>query len=1352
MLLFFVSYIGQVNSQNHSPCGPSPVPLSEDCSGACVVCDLNGVSARTTNGVQGQSPPGYCTMVVHSMQWLAFVAGSPNLSINVAVSGCTQNNGVEMGIYASMDCSSFNLVSNCNTNMFNNQTWPFTTTTALKPGCVYYLVWDGNGPNSCNVSMTVTAGSTRAPVPNTSGPITGKTLVCAGESASYQIDEIFGACEYEWRVENGSILRENGNQVDVLWDSPGTGKICVKGKNVCHEGNEVCLDVLIGDDSPPTDLGPFYVCPGQFHRIGSQNFGAGITTIPYKNIYGCDSLVHVIVEEILIEDGLLDTTICWPGKLNIGTISIDSSTQFIHRTKSRISPFCDSLVFIDLKIVRLQPVLNKSSDLSCKDTLVLLFVDSTRTDFKDIKNYAWLDPAGDTIAINQNAKVLHPGEYQFVVFSRDSLDFKCPGVFSIQLNGSRKIPELVLEDSIKQCPGEWLTLDSFPIRDLQNSGATLSFHFAQPCDSSNLIPSDTILIDRDSVVFVKASNGICIDELKVPIFLIPKTVVSIPELKICKADTLWFDQININHTGPAPLGINFYSCQDSSCLISQGYWIGHSDTMIWLLPTGVPCPEWSSFAVDVLSISDPDVMIERKLLCTGTALKVKWNTDQNVNYFFQVDTAEAFLISSGFLDSVIAKKGMVNFCLLAQLEHCQIQYCDSIEIRDPPDAPAGYCFSTDSSVSFFWKKDPNFICEVFNLSGQTQAIQTSDSSYYFSGLARGEEALIRVVLRDSLCGDQSIELKCSAIDCPDRNIVQQPPRLICMGDVSDTIHLNPSLDKGPELGRWTFRGTGIRDSSSAVFDLQLAGPGIHTIQISYLEAGCIYSGQQVVVVRRNPLAKFVLDSAICQDSFLLIRFTGRKEDSTMGQWQLDGGFFRPLGKDLFEVKWDKPGKKKIRLRLPEEFCLDEQEQETEVFAPLELPEIQCYATDTSISFYWKKNPRAKNYLITQLKGPNGYQTSDTSFHISVQQPGDTAELRVRILDQGPCGEVESEAVLCSTPLCPPIRLTLDTVIRLCSKQITVLSIHPFLVDSTLPISISGPQLSGHLIHFDRMEEGIHTYHIQYKNGNCAYRDSIQLSKMGVPQINEISFVPIPCSDTDSTGIISVDEIRSGRPPYQFSLNGIPFFFANRFSNLPAGDYQISVVDSNGCKTDTMIQLIAPQKVSIDLGPDLDVLKGTLIEIRSDILGPYSRLMWTGLSPSYCDTCRILRLTAESDLILVAHISNDDGCMDEDEIRIKVRDKNIYAPNTFSPNGDGVNDGFILYGPDETARIRSLEIYDRWGAELFHAENLPLNDPKNGWNGEFNGQKIIPGVYVYTARVIFDDGSVSIFKGSLTLVR
>ena len=134
---------------------------------------------------------------------------------------------------------------------------------------------------------------------------------------------------------NGSILRENDNEVEVLWDTPGKGQICVKGLNVCHTGNEVCLDVLIGDDSPPTDLGPFYVCKGRLYTLGNETFGPGITVLNLKNSFNCDSIVSVTVEELDVEDGSLDTTICWPGVLKIDNQTFDSTGKYIVLKKSK---------------------------------------------------------------------------------------------------------------------------------------------------------------------------------------------------------------------------------------------------------------------------------------------------------------------------------------------------------------------------------------------------------------------------------------------------------------------------------------------------------------------------------------------------------------------------------------------------------------------------------------------------------------------------------------------------------------------------------------------------------------------------------------------------------------------------------------------------------------------------------------------------------------------------------------------------------------------------------------------------------------------------------------------------------
>jgi gliding motility-associated-like protein len=69
---------------------------------------------------------------------------------------------------------------------------------------------------------------------------------------------------------------------------------------------------------------------------------------------------------------------------------------------------------------------------------------------------------------------------------------------------------------------------------------------------------------------------------------------------------------------------------------------------------------------------------------------------------------------------------------------------------------------------------------------------------------------------------------------------------------------------------------------------------------------------------------------------------------------------------------------------------------------------------------------------------------------------------------------------------------------------------------------------------------------------------------------------------------------------------------------------------------------------------------------------------------------------------------------------------VYAPNSFSPNGDGLNDEFKFKGVG--IKSFNLLIYNRWGELMFETDNI-----NNGWNGTLKGKEIQVGVYVYKVR-------------------
>jgi gliding motility-associated-like protein len=72
---------------------------------------------------------------------------------------------------------------------------------------------------------------------------------------------------------------------------------------------------------------------------------------------------------------------------------------------------------------------------------------------------------------------------------------------------------------------------------------------------------------------------------------------------------------------------------------------------------------------------------------------------------------------------------------------------------------------------------------------------------------------------------------------------------------------------------------------------------------------------------------------------------------------------------------------------------------------------------------------------------------------------------------------------------------------------------------------------------------------------------------------------------------------------------------------------------------------------------------------------------------------------------------------------------VYVPNSFSPNGDGINDVFRVVGNALDVELYELTIFDRWGQQVFYS-----TDPKDVWLGEFNDGQHYVGTSYYQYRL------------------
>jgi len=110
-----------------------------------------------------------------------------------------------------------------------------------------------------------------------------------------------------------------------------------------------------------------------------------------------------------------------------------------------------------------------------------------------------------------------------------------------------------------------------------------------------------------------------------------------------------------------------------------------------------------------------------------------------------------------------------------------------------------------------------------------------------------------------------------------------------------------------------------------------------------------------------------------------------------------------------------------------------------------------------------------------------------------------------------------------------------------------------------------------------------------------------------------------------------------------------------------------------------------------------------------------------------------------------------NCVADHSIEIKViKKRNVYIPNVFTPNGDGINDVFTVFGGPDVAAIKVIDVFNRWGQLVYHSDNS-LPNSRNGWNGMIDTEALPSGVFVYYIEVEFIDSIIIPYKGSISIV-
>ncbi len=245
---------------------------------------------------------------------------------------------------------------------------------------------------------------------------------------------------------------------------------------------------------------------------------------------------------------------------------------------------------------------------------------------------------------------------------------------------------------------------------------------------------------------------------------------------------------------------------------------------------------------------------------------------------------------------------------------------------------------------------------------------------------------------------------------------------------------------------------------------------------------------------------------------------------------------------------------------------------------------------------------------------------------------------------------------------------------------------------------------------------------------------------------------------DTDGSVVVQGVSGGTPPYLYSLNGAPFTASPSFVTLPAGEYSLVMQDAIGCEYDTLVQVNDGNDLNVELGDDLFIKLGESEEVEAQVSvveEEIASVVWQSPDSIACNdpNCLSFGVQPHQTTSYTVTVTDMNGCVTSDDITVFVnKPRDVYIPNVFSPNGDGNNDRFMIFGGNDVVKVRSFLVFNRWGEAVFEVYNFPPNDPTFGWDGHYRSRLYNSAVFAYFAEIEFIDGEVIMYKGDVTLMR
>ncbi|MDD3875212.1 MAG: PKD domain-containing protein [Bacteroidales bacterium] len=211
-----------------------------------------------------------------------------------------------------------------------------------------------------------------------------------------------------------------------------------------------------------------------------------------------------------------------------------------------------------------------------------------------------------------------------------------------------------------------------------------------------------------------------------------------------------------------------------------------------------------------------------------------------------------------------------------------------------------------------------------------------------------------------------------------------------------------------------------------------------------------------------------------------------------------------------------------------------------------------------------------------------------------------------------------------------------------------------------------------------------------------------------------------------------------------------------FQNPGAYSIALTVTTPDGCQKtlqyNNIINVYPNPVASFNASPDTGSIEQPTISFTDESIGA-STWLWNFGDPAsgsnnYSNNQNPEHAFYNEGLYIVyLSVQSQFGCTDSAFAQIRILPEfTFYVPNTFTPNGDGINDHFRGYG--ESIIDYKMYIYNRWGALIFESDNI-----NSAWDGRSSSNFMVLPQDVYVYKIILKDinGKEHRFVGHVTLL-